>query len=84
MGDVDKGHAQAAVQRAKFNLHVLAQLLVQRAQRFVHQHQLRVEHQRARQRHTLLLAARKLRRQACAHAAELHHVNRARHLGFAL
>jgi hypothetical protein len=45
-------------------LHVFAQLLVQRAQGFVHQHQLGVEHQRAGQRDALLLAARQLRRAA--------------------
>ena len=62
--DVDEGHAELAVQFLQLDLHVLAQLLVQRAQRLVHQHQLRLEHQRARQRHALLLAARELRRVA--------------------
>ena len=43
-------------------LHLLAQLLVERAERFVHQHDLRLEHQRARQGDALLLAAGELRR----------------------
>ena len=81
---VHKRHAQAAVQRLELKLHVLAQLLVERAQWFVHQHELRVEHQRARQRHALLLPARHLRRVAHAHGVHLHHLQRARHLGLAL
>ena len=74
--DVDEGHAQAAVQFLQLDLHVLAQLLVQRAERLVHQHQLRLEHQRARQRHALLLPARELRGIARAQLAQLHHVER--------
>ena len=58
VGDVDEGQPELAVQFLEFELHVLAQLLVQRTQRLVHQHQLRVKHQGAGQRHTLLLAAR--------------------------
>ena len=61
--DVDEGHAELPVQLLQLDLHVLAQLLVERAERLVHQHQLRLEHQRARQRHALLLAAGELRRQ---------------------
>ena len=61
-------------------LHMLAQLLVERAERFVHQHQFSVEHQRAGQRDALLLTARKLRRATTAKGAHLHHVERALHL----
>ena len=64
MRHVHKGHTQTAVQGLDFNLHVLAQLFVQRAQRFVHQHQLRIKDQRAGQGYTLLLATRELRRVA--------------------
>ena len=53
VGDVH-GDAEALVQVLDLHLHLLAQLLVQCAQRFVHQHQLRLEHQRAGQRHALL------------------------------
>ena len=72
------------MQRLEFDLHVLAQLLVQGPQGFVHRHQLRVKHQRAGQCHTLLLAARELGWVAHAHLMELHHVKRARHFGLAL
>ncbi len=58
---VDDRHAEALVQAADLELHLLAQLLVERAERLVHQDQLRLEHQRARQRDALLLAARELR-----------------------
>jgi hypothetical protein len=69
VGHVDHGHAQALVQVLDLHLHVFAQLLVERAERFVHQHQLRFEHQRPGQRHTLLLAAGQLRRVALAKAS---------------
>ena len=38
-------------------LHLLAQILVQRAQGLVHQNQVRLENQGPRQRHPLLLTA---------------------------
>ena len=44
------------------DLHLLAQLLVERAERLVHQQQPRLRHQRARHRHALLLAAGQLAR----------------------
>ena len=65
------------MQAPDLELHLLAQLLVERAERLVHQHELRLEHQRARDRDALLLAAGELRRPAAAEAAELHHVQRA-------
>ena len=77
MRDIDHGDSQVLVQRLDFILHVFAQLLVERAQRLVHQHQLGVEHQRPGQRDALLLAARKLRRAAVLELAHLHHVERA-------
>ncbi len=51
VGDVDHGDTEALVQMLDFHLHVLAKLLVQRSQGLVHQHQLRLEDQRAGQRH---------------------------------
>ena len=57
MGDIDHRDAEAFVQALDFELHMLAQLLVQGAKRFVHQDQLGIEHQRAGQRDALLLAA---------------------------
>ena len=77
VGDVHHGDTEALVQVLDLHLHLLAQLLVQRAQRFVHQHQLRLEHQRAGERHALLLATGKLRRIAVAKALQLDHRQRA-------
>ena len=65
------------MQPPDLELHLLAQLLVQCAQRFIHQDQLRLEYQRAGHGDALLLSARKLRGSPRAEAAELHHVKRA-------
>src|SRR5690606_31114543 len=73
VGHVHHRHAQALVQVLDLHLHVLAQLLVQRTEGFVHQHQLRFEHQRSGQRHTLLLTTGELAWIAIAEAVELHH-----------
>ena len=63
MGDVDDRHAEALVQTLELVLHLLAQLLVEGAERLVHEDESRVEDERARQRDPLLLPARELRRQ---------------------
>ena len=75
--DVDHRHAEPAMQAPYLELHLLAQLLVERAERLVHQHELRLEHQRARHGDALLLAAGQLRGAASAETGELHHVERA-------
>ena len=80
MRHIDDGHAQIFVDMLDFILHMLAKLLVERAERLVHQNQLRLEHQRARQRDALLLAARQLCRLAVGKGAHLHHVQRPAHL----
>ena len=59
------------------HLHVFTQLLVESAEGLVHQHQLRFEHQRPGQCHTLLLAARQLRRVALGEGVELDHAQHA-------
>ena len=51
------GQAELALQFADFDPHVLAQLGVEIGQRLVEQQHVGPEHQRARQRHALLLAA---------------------------
>ena len=48
MRHIDDGHAQIFVDMLDFILHMLAKLLVERAERLVHQNQLGLEHQRAR------------------------------------
>ena len=61
VGDEDRGQAEPALQAAHLELHGLAQLAVERAERLVEQQQPRVEDDGAGQRHALLLAARELR-----------------------
>jgi len=73
--------AEFLVEMLDFELHLFAQLLVERAERLVHQHQFGVENQRAGQRDALLLPARELLRIAVAVGTELNHAERARHLG---
>ena len=57
MGDEDEGDAGLALQPLQLDLHFLAQLVVERRQRFVEQQDLRLRRQRAGERHPLLLAA---------------------------
>ena len=58
--DVDRGVAELVVQAADLEAHLLAQVGVEVGQRLVEQQHLRLDHQRARQRHALLLAAGQL------------------------
>ena len=60
MGDVDRGVAVLVVQAADLEAHLLAQVGVEIGQRLVEQQRLGLDHQRARQRHALLLAAGQL------------------------
>ena len=71
VGDEDRGEAEPALQAAHLELHGLAQLAVERAERLVEQQQARVEDDGAGQRHALLLAARELPRQPLVVAREL-------------
>ena len=80
VGDEDHRHAQLAVQAADLELHLLAQLLVQRRQRLVHQHHAWLEDEGTRQRHALLLSARQVLRLACGQVRQVHLVQRRRHL----
>ncbi len=58
VGDVDRGVAEGVVQPAHLEAHLLAQVGVEVGQRLVEQERLRLDDQRAGQRHALLLAAR--------------------------
>ena len=58
VGDVDRGIAVFVVQPANFETHLLAQIGVEVGQRLVEQQRFRLDDQRARQRHALLLSAR--------------------------
>ena len=57
VGHINHGDAKTFVQGLDFKLHMFTQLLVQSPQRFIHQHQFRIEDQCARQGDALLLAA---------------------------
>lgn len=81
VGDKDDGHAEILVDMLDLQLHMLAQLLVERPQRFVHQHQFGVKDQRAGQSDALLLTARKLLRVAAGELPQTHHVQHLLHLG---
>ena len=61
VGDEDEGDAELALQRLQLDLHLLAELEVERAERLVEQQHLRPVDQRAGERHALALAAGKLR-----------------------
>ena len=56
----DQGDAEPLLQLLQLELHLLAQLAVERAQRLVAQQHARLDHERAGERHALLLAAREL------------------------
>ena len=58
MRDQNKGYSKRTLEVLQFDLHFLAQLAVQRRQRFVQQKQFRFVHDGAGQRDPLLLAAR--------------------------
>ena len=84
MGHINHRDAKAFVQVLDFKLHMLAQLLVQGPQGFVHQNQGRVKHQSPRQGDALLLAARKLCGTPVQEGPHLHHIQGTFHLGLAL
>ncbi len=70
MGDHQAGGAGLAQQRQRLLLHGLAQLHVEAGERLVHQHHGRTRHERAGERHALLLAAREHVRMGVAVAFE--------------
>ena len=79
MRHIDDGYAQALMQMADLILHLLAQLLVERAQGLVHQHEIGIEDQRPGDGNALLLAAGELARAAVAEARQLDHLERSLH-----
>ena len=62
---------KVVVDRLDLDLHALAELLVERAERLVHQQQARPRHERARHRHALLLPPGELARVAAPEAGQL-------------
>ena len=71
VGDVQDGRPELAADMHDLELEGLAELPVQRSERLVHEQETRLEHDGARQRDPLLLAAGKLPRIPIAEAIEL-------------
>ena len=71
MGDIDEGRPQPAMQAGQFLTHVGAKLRIEVGERLVHQEGGRRTHQRPGKRHTLTLAAGKLRRLAIQQMRDL-------------
>ena len=76
MRDVDERDADVVLDRLQLELHLLAELEVERAERLVEQQHLRLVHKRAGERDPLLLTTGELARLALAHplqADDLQH-----------
>ena len=84
MRHVDERDADVLLDALELDLHLLAQLEVERAERLVEQQHLRAVDDRARERDALALAAGQLRRAAAAEAGQAHHLERLRHAPLAL
>ena len=76
MGDVDEGQAHLGLDPLELDLHLAAQLEVQRAERLVEQQHLGAVDQGSRQRHPLLLATGELGRLAVGELGHLHQLER--------
>ncbi|MNH29316.1 hypothetical protein D3C79_895430 [compost metagenome] len=84
MGDEDEGDAELALQRLELELHLLAQLEIQRPQRLVQQQDARLIDEGAGDGDTLALAAGELPRLAVADAGQAHQLQHLVHLAVAL
>ena len=71
--DVEEGHPELALQRLEEDLHLLAELQVERAEGLVEEQHLRPVDDRPRERDPLALAARELNGLAFAVRVEAHH-----------
>src|SRR5262245_6839213 len=72
VGDVDRGDPDLALELLELELHPIAELLVERAQRLVEEEHGRARDESPGQGHPLLLAARELARIARAVRGQLH------------
>ena len=84
MGHVNRCNPKLVRKVSDLELHLFAQLFVERAKRFVHQDKLGLKHQGAGKRDTLLLTTGQLRRATAAKGAHLDHLKRALDLGLAV
>ena len=78
MGHINRGNTNALLQITNKKPHLVAQFRIQIGQRFVQQQNPRLNYQRPRQRHTLLLPAGQLPRIPPRQPLQLHHLQ---HLG---
>ena len=78
VGDEDEGDAGLVLQRLQLDLHLLAQLIVERGKRLVEQQHLRLRRERAGERNALLLTAGDL---TGASVGKLLHAHEFQHLG---
>ena len=83
-GDEHERDADVALDPLELDLHLLAQLEVERAQRLVEQQHRGPVDERPRKRDALPLAARELRGRALRRVGEPHHGQRLRHALLAL
>ena len=79
VGHVDEGDPHLALNSLQLDLHRLAQLQVEGAERLVEEERAGVVHQRPRQRHPLLLAAGELGRFASGELLQPDHFQQLRH-----
>ena len=70
--DEDEGDANLALNLFELNLHLLAKLLVEGAERLIEQQHARLQDQRARQGDALPLTTRELVRKPICHVSEAH------------
>ena len=79
VGDVDRRHPELALDASEFELHLLAQLAIERGKRFIQQQEIRLEHERAGDGDALLLPARELVDAPVAEAGKTHELEIVRH-----
>ncbi len=77
--DEDEGHADVLLERLQLDLEILAQAGVERPERLVQEQHPGPQHERARERDALLLAAGELVRLSPLEAGELHELEHLRH-----
>ena len=79
VGDEERGDGEPLLQAPHLELHRLAQLAIERAKGLVEEEEARIEHDRARERHALLLTARELARQPRLEPGEADELERLLH-----
>src|SRR5690606_15739215 len=75
--NIEDGHVEAPLQALEFELEMGPKLLVQGPEGLVHQEHARLEHERACERHPLLLAAGQLSRHPVGEIRQLHQLENA-------